>query len=282
MFKTIIFTSRPLLWLFHFSSVPFALALIDNPSTYRIIIAILILGLPFSLFIYGLNDIYDHDSDLINDRKGGLLGIKHNHKNFNLILRISLLGGMIFLLVSLYSGFASFLVSLLTLATLAAYSLPPFRLKRFAVIDNIVGGGLYALLVTIWSYSFLTNDFIKEGLNLNPLIFMFAVGFTLQSIGTIIDYIPDKKSNIASSSTILGRKVVAIYTGLVDLTLSFCISNNTVMKVVMLMFSIMAFSFVNKSVQESKLVRKKFAIIGIISSFLITLLVYFYNSDLLK
>jgi len=176
MLKKIILTSRPLLWLAHLSSFFFGISQISSNdlNPYKIFIVIFLLTFPVSMFIYGLNDVSDYESDILNERKGGLLGLKHDKNEFNLIYFFSVLSGFIFIIFSFFSGFIPFVLSSSFVFVLGFYSMKPFRFKNIPVIDAITGGCLYSLIITLWSYSMFNGSF-SSNISLNPFIFMFSV-----------------------------------------------------------------------------------------------------------
>src|SRR5690606_23009227 len=74
MIKALFVSSRPLSWVN--TAFPFAAAYL---MTTREIDLTLVLGtlfflIPYNLAMYGINDVFDYESDLANPRKGGVEG----------------------------------------------------------------------------------------------------------------------------------------------------------------------------------------------------------------
>jgi len=68
--------SRPVLWVNTIGTTVIAMWLSGYLWTWEILPILLWVTFPFNLLIYGVNDIYDQDTDADNDRKGGYGGAK--------------------------------------------------------------------------------------------------------------------------------------------------------------------------------------------------------------
>ena len=72
--RTLVLASRPVSWIN--TAFPFAAAYL---LTTREIDLVLVVGtiyflVPYNLAMYGINDVFDYESDLANPRKGGVEG----------------------------------------------------------------------------------------------------------------------------------------------------------------------------------------------------------------
>lgn len=68
--------SRPVLWVNTIGTTVIAMWLAGELWTWQIVPILVWVTFPFNLLIYGVNDIYDQDTDADNDRKGGYGGAK--------------------------------------------------------------------------------------------------------------------------------------------------------------------------------------------------------------
>jgi len=68
--------SRPVLWVNTIGTTIIAMWLAGELWTWQIVPILVWVTFPFNLLIYGVNDIYDQDTDADNDRKGGYGGAK--------------------------------------------------------------------------------------------------------------------------------------------------------------------------------------------------------------
>ena len=120
MFLRIIKTSRPLLWLMNITSLTIGISsagetVLLTPLFYYLVV---IFSFPYSLFVYGINDYYDSKSDNLNNRKGGILGIKHDSRFKKNLPLFSFIG----LIISFLGIFVlNFRVSLIFLIFLVTY-----------------------------------------------------------------------------------------------------------------------------------------------------------------
>ena len=74
--RRLIEISRPVLWINTIGTTVVAMWLAGFLWTWEIVPILLWVTLPFNLLIYGINDIYDQETDADNDRKGGYGGAK--------------------------------------------------------------------------------------------------------------------------------------------------------------------------------------------------------------
>jgi len=64
------------------------------------ILRVLLLSFPFCIDGYGLNDIYDYESDKLNPRKGLIEGIKSEPKYYSFVKNVSFFVILLLLLTS--------------------------------------------------------------------------------------------------------------------------------------------------------------------------------------
>ena len=76
MFKRLIEISRPVLWINTIGTTVIGMWLGGDLWRVDIIPFLIWVSFPFNLLIYGINDIFDQETDNINARKGGMEGAK--------------------------------------------------------------------------------------------------------------------------------------------------------------------------------------------------------------
>lgn len=76
MIRRLIEISRPVLWINTVGTVVIGMWLTGDLWRWEIIPILVWVTFPFNLLIYGVNDIFDQDTDQENDRKGGYGGAK--------------------------------------------------------------------------------------------------------------------------------------------------------------------------------------------------------------
>lgn len=198
--KQLLKVSRPISW--PNTSYPFAAGyILTQPNiSWLLIVGTLFFILPYNLLMYGINDVFDYESDLRNPRKGsieGALSDRHFHK----VIVIAALALAVPFLV--YLGLAGTLPSNLVLAALImfvlAYSVPYLRFKERPFIDSItsslhfVGPLIYALSLPgfpakAWPY----------------VVGFFLWGMASHAFGAVQDVVPDRAAGIGSVATVMG------------------------------------------------------------------------------
>ncbi len=76
MIRRLVEISRPVLWVNTIGTTVNGMWLAGELWTWAIAPILIWVTFPFNLLIYGINDIYDQDTDADNDRKGGYGGAK--------------------------------------------------------------------------------------------------------------------------------------------------------------------------------------------------------------
>src|SRR5699024_7961602 len=87
---------------------------------------------------YGLNDVFDYESDLRNPRKGGVEGVVLDRSLHRLTLWSAILVNVPFVVVLLFLGSGlSALVLLVSVFAVVAYSAPMLRFKERPFVDSL-------------------------------------------------------------------------------------------------------------------------------------------------
>lgn len=202
-FRDILRTSRPLLWLNTAILWIVGLLVLKILPTGADGVMILYFTLPFNLWLHGINDVYDHASDLLNQRKGsaeGALLPKFLHAP---MLRATLLWNVPFWMWAIWQGNR---LSTLLLAIFLflgwAYSAPPIRGKSRPFIDSLINVAyIFPYLIALaWHHAPAEVWFASL-----PAITAFA-GWSIAShaFTSIQDIEADKQAGITTIATMLG------------------------------------------------------------------------------
>lgn len=157
---------------------------------------------PYNLLMYGVNDVYDYESDIKNPRKGGIEGMKESRSFHPTILKASILFNAPFLLYLLViSSWPARAVLVFVVFMVVAYSLKGLRFKEKPVLDSVtsslhfVGPLLFAL--SLWGFPVAAWPFVLA---------FFLWGMASHAFGAVQDINPDKKAGIASIATVFGAR----------------------------------------------------------------------------
>lgn len=204
--KLLLTSSRPLSWIN--TAFPFAAGyyMIGGHVDAMLIVGSLFFLIPYNLLMYGINDVYDYESDLRNPRKGGVEGAVVPKEAHRFLLAWSYLLPLPWVLWLIVIGHAVVpaLVLLGCLFFVIAYSAKGLRFKEIPVLDSItsslhfVGPLIYALSLVGWPET------------LTPIVIAFFLwGMASQSLGAVQDIIADREAKIRSIATVFGaRKTV--------------------------------------------------------------------------
>jgi 4-hydroxybenzoate polyprenyltransferase len=200
--RKLIMVARPISW--PNTAYPFAAAYIVTGGSPNIffITATLFFIFPYNLMLYGINDIYDYDSDILNPRKGGVEGMKEERAFHPVIAKATGIICVPFVayLLSYGPAVARWVLGLV-LFFVVAYSVIGLRFKEKPIVDSItssahfVGPMLYGLALTgfpstAWPYA----------------LAFFLWGMGSHAFGAVQDIIPDRTAQIASIATVLGAR----------------------------------------------------------------------------
>ena len=200
--RVLLSTSRPISWVN--TAYPFIVGylLLGGGVDAMLIIGGLFFLIPYNLLMYGINDIYDYESDILNPRKGGVEGAITPKSLHPLIMKSSILLSAPFMLWLLFQGsVASKITLLVVIFFVVAYSLKGLRFKEIPVLDSITSS-IHFVGPLVYALSLL--GFPAEAW---PFVIAFFLwGVASQAFGAVQDILPDREANIRSIATIFGAR----------------------------------------------------------------------------
>ena len=214
--KSLFWSSRPISWVN--TAVPFAAAYFfaGGEIGVELIVLTLFFLIPYNLLMYGINDVFDYESDLRNPRKGGIEGAllaPELHRK-TLLWSFGLAAPFVAYAVWVsLENLAALAVLAITVFAVIAYSVKGLRFKEVPFLDSItssthfVGPMLFGLL--------LSGAELGTSLLLATAAF-FLWGAASHAFGAVQDIKADREAGIASVATSLGarntvRLAVALY-----------------------------------------------------------------------
>ncbi|MFG6491561.1 prenyltransferase [Microbacterium sp. P03] len=202
--QTLFVSSRPVSWIN--TAFPFAAAYL---MTTRHVDATLVVGtlfflIPYNLAMYGINDVFDYESDLRNPRKGGAHGAVLDRRLHRLTLWAAGLSCLPFVVYLAIDGSPlSWLVLAISLFFVVFYSAPPLRLKEVPFADSMTS--------SIHFFSPAVYGLVLAGASwtapLWAVILAFALwGVASHAFGAVQDVVADREAGIASIATARGAR----------------------------------------------------------------------------
>lgn len=201
---SLIVASRPVSWI----NTAFPFAAVYLLTTGRIdaafIVGTLFFLIPYNVAMYGINDVFDYESDLANPRKGGVEGalLGRRMHRITLIVSVALCVPFIIVLV-LLGGPASWIVLAISLFAVAAYSVPGLRFKERPFLDSITSSTHFvspAVYAAALAGTHLTAALVAV------LGAFFFWGIASHAFGAVQDVVPDRQGGIRSIATVMGAK----------------------------------------------------------------------------
>jgi len=202
--RALFVSSRPLSWVN--TAFPFAAAYF---MTTREIDAVFVIGtiyflIPYNLAMYGINDVFDYESDLRNPRKGGVEGALLDRSMHRPTLWAALLTNVPFLVYLVAVGHPlSWLVLAVSVFAVIAYSAPGLRFKERPFVDSVTSSTHFV--------SPAVYGLVLAGAVFTPALWALLAAFFLwglasHAFGAVQDVIADREADISSIATVIGAR----------------------------------------------------------------------------
>lgn len=205
MIQKLFWSSRPISWIN--TAFPFAAGyfLVSGQLDLTLAIGFLFFLIPYNLLMYGVNDVFDYESDLRNPRKGGIEGalLEPRYHTPMLVIALHLPVPFVWYL-ALQGDFESNAILAIVLFSVLAYSLKYLRFKEIPFLDSITSA-------THFVGPLLYGISLAGGELANPTLILIVVAFFLwgmasHAFGAVQDIKADREANISSIATVLGAR----------------------------------------------------------------------------
>ncbi|CAB4559187.1 MAG: prenyltransferase [Actinobacteria bacterium] len=203
--KQLFWSSRPISWIN--TAYPFGLAywLATGDTGITLWIGALFFLIPYNLLMYGINDVFDYESDLRNPRKGGIEGALLDPKWHAVTVQAavwSCVPFVVYLTVIGTSSSTSWLY--LTLFAVVAYSAKGLRFKEKPFLDSITSS-LHFVGPVIFGLS-LAEVNLGQPQILIAIVAFFLWGVASHAFGAVQYVLADREGGIASIATVIGAR----------------------------------------------------------------------------
>jgi 4-hydroxybenzoate polyprenyltransferase len=202
LLRQLVLASRPLSWIN--TAFPFAAAYLLTTGRVDVVLVIgtLYFLVPYNLALYGINDVFDYESDVRNPRKGGAEGALLDRRLHTTTLVTAAVTNIPFLVFLVAAGSPlSWLVLALSLFALLAYSVRGLRFKEVPFLDSATSSTHFV--------SPALYGFVLAGAAFAPALWLVLLAFFLWGVGShafgaVQDIMPDREAGISSIATVLG------------------------------------------------------------------------------
>ena len=198
-------SSRPVSWIN--TAYPFAATYVFIAGKFdlTLVLGTLFFLIPYNLLMYGINDVFDYESDLTNPRKGGIEGALLDKRWHKLTIWSSILSCLPFVIYLIIVGDTSARLWLaLFVFTVVAYSAPVLRFKERPFLDSLTSASHFVGPM-IFALALLRVDLSNRAV-LSSIIAFTLWGMASHAFGAVQDVRADREANISSIATVIGAK----------------------------------------------------------------------------
>ncbi|MDX2358218.1 prenyltransferase [Dietzia sp. PP-33] len=204
MLTTLFWSSRPVSWVN--TAAPFALAYFLATGGFDLlgVIGTFFFLVPYNLAMYGINDVFDYESDLRNPRKGGVEGSVLERSRHTATLVASGVTTVPFLAYLVWVGsWESSLWLAASAFAVIAYSAKGLRFKEIPFLDSVTSAFHFASPAIVgWT---IAGAELTGGVWACLIAFMLW-GAASQAFGAVQDVRFDREADLKSVATVLGAR----------------------------------------------------------------------------
>ena len=159
---------------------------------------------PYNLLMYGINDVFDYESDLRNPRKGGVEGALLDRRMHRPTIIAAIITNVPFLAYLVLVGSPlSWLVLAVSVLAVIAYSAKGLRFKEKPFLDSVTSSTHFV--------SPAVYGLVLAGAVFTPQLWALLAAFFLwgmasHAFGAVQDVIADREADISSIATAIGAR----------------------------------------------------------------------------
>ena len=210
MIASIVKSSRPVSWIN--TAFPFAAGYIMVAREIDVarVVGTLFFLIPYNLLMYGVNDVFDYESDLRNPRKGGIEGdvvrdraaAARIHRAILWASAITVIPPLAWLLTQ--GTWTARVILLVVVGAVLAYSVPVLRFKERPFLDSLTSS-VHFVGPLVYALALVGADL--GGASVWPIWVSFlAWGMASHAFGAVQDVRADREGGIGSIATVLGAR----------------------------------------------------------------------------
>ena len=214
LLNRLFWSSRPISWVN--TAFPFAAAYYfpRDQIDWLLVVGSIFFLIPYNLLMYGVNDVFDYESDLRNPRKGGLEGALLDPKFHKPVLLVSFGLAIPFVLILSFVNPISTIWLWLSVFMVIAYSLKGLRFKEIPFLDSVTSAAHF-VTPAIVGLAMAEADLLEQHLVIALIAFMLW-GMASHAFGAVQDVKADREAGISSIATKIGARAtvrfsVALY-----------------------------------------------------------------------
>lgn len=281
MLRALFVSSRPLSWVN--TAFPFAAAylLTTRELDLTLVVGAVYFLIPYNLAMYGINDVFDYESDLRNPRKGGVEGALLDRRMHRPTIIAAIVTNVPFLVYLVLVGSPlSWLVLAVSVFAVVAYSAKGLRFKERPFLDSLTSSTHFV--------SPAVYGLVLAGAVFTPQLWAVLAAFFLwgtasHAFGAVQDVIADREAGISSIATVIGARatvrlaVIAYLAG--GVLLLFSSWPGPLAAMLVIPYAAVCAPFWNVSDADSEAANRgwrRFLLLNFITGFLVTMLMIWF------
>jgi len=196
--------SRPRFWFYIFG--PYIVGLIAGINTADELsdISYLLFGLyfllPANVLVYGINDTFDYETDIVNAKKTGYELLVPPERRISLLVFVALVTSP-FVIAVVFLNLPAMTAAFVFLFLSIFYSVPPIRAKTKPFLDSAFN--VLYVMPGLFAYSLVTSDFVPSRVVLAAGCWTAA----MHAYSAIPDIGADREADLKTIATVCGPYV---------------------------------------------------------------------------
>lgn len=205
--------SRPRFWIYELGPYVVGIAAASQGEhSVWLLLPVLLFFLfflyPANIYIYGINDIFDYETDKLNPKKVSYESLVEPHEWKKLWGHILLVSAPFLIYALLTLSLPALLAFLAFFFFAGFYSAKPIRAKARPVLDSVFSAGHY-VATGVFSY-ILVRDAIGAEIAWLPLVISAVAGMSwaisMHAYSAVPDIEADKGASLPTIATTLGKR----------------------------------------------------------------------------
>ena len=187
------------------TAFPFAAAYVLTQGVdLNLVVGTLYFLIPYNLAMYGINDVFDYESDLLNPRKGGAEGaVLDRSMHRTALVAAGLLNAPFLGYLFAVGSPLSWVVLALSTFAVIAYSAKGVRFKEKPVLDSLTSS-THFVSPAVYGLVLAGADFTPQLVALLGAFFLW--GAASHAFGAVQDVLADRAAGIRSIATKFGAR----------------------------------------------------------------------------
>lgn len=276
--KRLLHISRPRFWIYELG--PYIIGIVSVAHTeasvwlyFPVMLFFFFFMYPANIYIYGINDVYDYETDKLNPKKVSYETLVTPQEQSDLLWHIAYVTLPFLVYSFMYSHWTAFISLFLFFFFAGFYSAKPIRAKARPFLDSIFSAGHY-IATGVFGYYFIGGT----GFPLIPVIAGMSWGIAMHAYSAVPDIEADSSAKLQTIATTLGKKktiLLCLFLYIVSTILTFPYLSLTGLVIGLLYCALMGISLKTKNHEELFTLYTYFPYLNAISGMIIFFITLF-------